>query len=350
MAQQVLPDYSGVQQWFGTDTEHKDNLARSVGSQFDYAIMKMANPIVNMINPDGSTNKNAINNLRPPMSTEAMWDSVASKMPSGRSIDIEQFMQKNTLARQQHDMKLAGAVDQLRGQGKSDKQIRKLFKDNPEELQYIYKAGIMAPPTTGINELGWGLGVGGAVYGGSQVAGLMKTPTATIAQKDALKKLGYNWSKTKGITRASKATIAKGLTKEQWQNYLPKKKAKVKGTAIPGSVGERNRKIAERMAQRLNKEGKTTAKGKAASEIIKARKAQDLSLMGKKALEKGIKGPGGKVATNVALKNLGMAFAGKGAASLLGRAAGTMLGGPLGWAITAGTTLPWLWNLLTEKE
>ena len=362
----VLPDYNPLLEAVGTG-ESRANLQQSrANTAFDDRIMREALPITRFFDgTDGSINREEIANAGKGFTDPAnLWDEVASNMPRGRGIDPVVFQQKVQAGQAMYDMNLANQVAQMGQSGYSAKQVWNAFGENPELRGYMVERGILEPQlkSAGMGSTAAFLGTMSAIQGGRAVKALSKTPKPTAAQISELKEAGYKYQKggkNPGIKRMTAkdyykadANIPKAVAKptkpvtKDFKYKKGKSKGKTNTAAYNKAKSSYQDKLKLYKENRLSRLQSISSAKKAAKEAVKATKGQEVSRVGGAAIKQGAKSTTGKMATNMALRNVGKTLGARVGTGIGLRALG-WLGGPWGLAATGAYSL---YNLMRDQQ
>ena len=353
-----MPDYSSLLAAVGTGESRADFRESRANTAFDDRIMREALPIARFFDStDGSINREAISKAGKGFTDPSnLWDEVASNMPRGRGIDPVVFQQKVQAGQSMYDMNLANQVAQMGQSGYSDKQIWNEFEANPGLRGYMVERGILNPQlkSSGMGSTAAFIGAMSAVQGGRAVKNLSKVPKPTTAQLSALKEAGYKYQKggkNPGIKRMTvkdyykaDANIPKAVAKptapvtKDFKHKKGKNKGKINRAAYKRAKDSYQDKLKLYKENRLSRLQSISSAKKAAKEAVKATKGQEVSRVGGAAIKQGAKSTTGKMATNMALRNVGKTLGARVGMGLGARALG-LLGGPLGIGATALFTL-----------
>ena len=358
---QSVVDYSPIIQAMGTDAQYKDQKAYDANIDFDDRIMKSALPISRIVQ-GGAVNTDALKSATPFPNAGQLWNEMSNSMPQGRGMDSTVFLEKTNMGKQMYDMGLANQVQQMAQNGMSEKAIWNTFGQNENGMRdYMVENGLLQPR---LKRKGFNAGAaltGGLVANQALRAAqrFNKVPKPTTEQLNELKNAGYKYKD--GIKQLTAKEIAADDLKNLAKN--PKKplqkdfkfgKGTKKNPIAKSKQGKPNKSAYTKALKQWNenaRQRRVEAKSirNAAAEAVKARKARELSFFGNQALKKGAKGVTGKIATNVALANIGKTVGlqvGKG----LGATALGFMGGPVGLAMTGGYGLYSLYQALNKDK
>ena len=343
--------------------KYRDSQAYDVNLDFDNRIMRQALPIRRMLTDKGAIDREAITAEDNKGFTDAstLWNELSGQMPKGRGVDPVVFQQKYAMGKQMYDMNLANQLAQMDQAGFSQKQIWGEFGANPELRRYMVDNNLMQPQVekgvSGLGTVGQMLSVGAGVQGVSALNRLRKTPVPTKEQLKNLKSEGFKWSKDRikpmtaaDYVRGDKADFPKKLDEPKKEDFKYKKgKSKGKPNTPAYKKALADWKIKEADRKKIISDSKQAAK-----DAVKATKGLKQGQIGSYALKQGSKGIAGKMATNMALRNVAGTLGSKvgtGALALGARGLGFLgMTNPIGIALNLGLAGSALYKYLKQQN